>query len=1260
MDSHSLTTDRGQPIYCLRLLNSNLNIHYLNLKRPQIQSAFWVLLFLIYLLPAFKCLGNGPLDLDNSTINTGCNDPIVGKGAVVDLINTNLGCVLCGNPGLENMVDGDLSNFMAFGTLGSLVGLTPLVSIKDTWQDYPANTRVGFVVEAGNTFLSADLLENFTIQTYLDDTFQESASTGGGNLLFLSNVGGGGSKKRISFVSTLPFDEVELVVSSAVSGLSILNVYHAYTEPAMGCDYDCVSALVPPNYSSSINSTNTFITNCSIILGCGVEDTTNIVNSDTTDFGVIDFGLLGLNETGFVSVFAGTTLPAGYEVGFAIELAGFPGILNTSVLNNIQLTTRNGGGFQESQSATDAFSNVGQLGQSDITLVSFKTTLPFDEVQLAITELINAGAEYNIYYAFIRPDSDNDGVVDCVDNCAGGDDNFDTDGNGLPDDCDVVCNVNAGINITVCPPATTASLAPAGVGQVWIAQAGNPAPATVDNNGNVSGMTVDGLYFFELQEGLCSDVVVIRRQESAIDAACNDPVAGNRVIIDEFNLAGGICLNCFQGDAGNVIDGDLSNYSQYDQLGGVLSSSTLISVRDTANIYPAGYRAGYVISLPDALLDAQVLGLFELRTHLGGVLQETATSNNGALSAGAFGGEGNKQRLTFITTLPFDEIELVIGNTLGLLNSIRIYYAFEEPASCPSGEAATSCLDYLTANGDLCGMISYERTNILGFSCSACELDNIGNLVDADIDNFASINLTAGAAATATLSIKTATEIPAGYTAGFGLGGGIDLLTANVLQDLSVITYNNGVEQESITANNSLVDISLFSGSNGVGLLSFRTSLPFDEVQLAVSAPVTSNLLSSLEVYYAFVRGDIDDDGTPDCIDKCCGGDDNLDADGDGSPNDCDAGPLAISDMAMVDEGNMVVIDVLINDDFGNNGPGSGAVEIMNPPANGQVTVNDNGTPNDPTDDTVEYTPNPGFIGNDVATYQICDANGDCTQATINLTVNPLFVRLELRVLLQGALLETGGGIMRDDLRVNDLIPTVEPYTAIAGFNHIGSGGGETVADPLLVFADNGNNSVVDWVFVELRDPNDDTAVVTTRAGLVQRDGDVVDIDGVSALFFNQSVAGSYYVAVRHRNHLGTMTKTAIPLSVTGTVVDFTDPATDLWEQSPAFDGKEQKAINGTFALWAGNANTNGSVIFAGQNNDVDPIFNEIDQAPGNALKLQTYIYSGYHFGDVNVGGSSIFAGQNNDVDPIFNNVDGHPNNILKIQTFIIPEQLAK
>jgi hypothetical protein len=44
-------------------------------------------------------------------------------------------------------------------------------------------------------------------------------------------------------------------------------------------------------------------------------------------------------------------------------------------------------------------------------------------------------------------------------------------------------------------------------------------------------------------------------------------------------------------------------------------------------------------------------------------------------------------------------------------------------------------------------------------------------------------------------------------------------------------------------------------------------------------------------------------------------------------------------------------------------------------------------TPNDPTDDTIDYTPDIGFIGDDIFEYEICDSTPLCLQATVTVTV---------------------------------------------------------------------------------------------------------------------------------------------------------------------------------------------------------------------------------------------------------------------------------
>ncbi|WP_298347007.1 Ig-like domain-containing protein, partial [uncultured Algibacter sp.] len=100
--------------------------------------------------------------------------------------------------------------------------------------------------------------------------------------------------------------------------------------------------------------------------------------------------------------------------------------------------------------------------------------------------------------------------------------------------------------------------------------------------------------------------------------------------------------------------------------------------------------------------------------------------------------------------------------------------------------------------------------------------------------------------------------------------------------------------------------------------------------------------------------------------------------------------PTAVDDTASVDEDDTVNIVVLDDDNFGGDGPSTGTISITSGPSNGTATVNDGGTPNDPTDDTIDYTPNADYNGPDQITYEICDADGDCTTAVINITVDPV------------------------------------------------------------------------------------------------------------------------------------------------------------------------------------------------------------------------------------------------------------------------------
>ena len=342
-------------------------------------------------------------------------------------------------------------------------------------------------------------------------------------------------------------------------------------------------------------------------------------------------------------------------------------------------------------------------------------------------------------------------------------------------------------------------------------------------------------------------------------------------------------------------------------------------------------------------------------------------------------------------------------------------------------------------------------------------------------------------------------------------------------------------------------------------------------------------------------------------------------------------------------------------------------ITSVNTPKTGTVAANDsdpqglplNYTTGQPTSGTVvmsptgsyTYTPAPGYTGPASFTYSVCNSAGKCDVATVSVNVqqsdSPVVV-LRLKVMLQGALIGGTAGLMRDDLRSRKFLPLTEPYSAIGGtrFTHLNGGGGETMPASVTALNVGTGDAVVDWVFVELRNPANLSAVVATRSALVQRDGDVVlASDGVSPLSFSGLTGSSFFVSVKHRNHLGAMTASAIPLSTSGTVIDFTTMTSpQLWNTVVGafdYDGWEQTTVSGKQALWAGDANHNGKVKYQGSANDLITIFSEVIAAQGtNTNPLYNYDNAlGYYFGDVNMDGKVKYQGTANDTSLIFTNI---------------------
>jgi hypothetical protein len=254
---------------------------------------------------------------------------------------------------------------------------------------------------------------------------------------------------------------------------------------------------------------------------------------------------------------------------------------------------------------------------------------------------------------------------------------------------------------------------------------------------------------------------------------------------------------------------------------------------------------------------------------------------------------------------------------------------------------------------------------------------------------------------------------------------------------------------------------------------------------------------------------------------------------------------------------------------------------------------------------------------------------------TVTDVLGDTIVTLPVKLFLQGPYLQVAG-MMTDTLRSKGLVPLSSPYTATA----------TTTAGVLAV---TGNNAIVDWVLVEVRNSATPVTVVARQSALLQRDGDVVAVDGTSTLTFTLSV-GNYHVAVKHRNHLGAMTAAPVALSAATPLVDFTT--------SMGYGTDGQATVGSVYALWMGNTSGDNRIIGAGPNNDRNAILAEALSAPGNTNHNANYIVTAYSAGDVNLDGRVIAAGPGNDINYILYVVFSHPGNGSSAANFVIQGQV--
>jgi len=1113
------------------------------------------------------CIGDA-LDCNTNTALTSPDYPIdlsLSKTGV-----SGVGCAACEvkNPG--HLIDPDPDKYARINLPGG-VGASGRIGVKNGIESYPAGTYAGFEISS-DELISLSLLNNFQIKTFLEGVPQETAT--GATLFLAGDLLSSTDRQVMGFVTNQDFDELQFIATNGAGiNLGVIRVYapivKEYCEgPELECNVE--TTVTSPEFPIDLNYVRTGIEGVAC-LACGLNNPQNILDGNENTFASIILPASVANSAG-ISVRNGyETYPQNTYVAFEVS--------NTNLIN-----------FELLGGTTIELYKNNQLVQSGTG----------DAQLFAANSTITGGV--------------NKGLIGMVSNVE-----FDE------------------------------------------------ARFVIRNFGNVNVGTTN-IYKMVITKG-CEGEFDCQTSTSLTSPDYSVVIESSRTGIG----SGLACTGCSVNAPWKVLNNDLNDPATINLVAGVAGTSGSISVRDLSLEYPTGTIAGFVIQDPNPVLEAGLLSAITIHTYLNGVHQETKLGTGQLIDFNFIlpwlGSGSGKRAIGFVTSKPFNEIRITYTSLAQALDFLNVYYAFADGRFAIGNGFDCNELVPIHVVNDInqtpenTPVDGNVLTNDFGNGLMVKEavyLDENGNeqdlilgtptpIYDENGDLAGEITLNSDGTYTFIPETGYVGKVPVRYTAedehGFTDEG---KLTIKVIPVINPNKNNPPIAQDDYYLVNKNTPINgnvLGNDSDPDGDDLTVTNIHINGVDYPVT-PGTPTVVTTPEGEitinsdgsFTFVPEDGYTGKVPPITYTVTDGEEEDTADINIKVIDTPEGKnttYAVDDAKVAPKGTAMSGNVLDNDydPEGDNQMVTVATARINGtdylltfgsgtviPSVGEIIVNNDGS--------YDFTPEADFVGTLEVNYQIKDENNNnrsdydeeaTSSAVLYLTSLDTIAGgyVSAKVLLQGALVDpiqpsqfVSDDLMRDDLRDKGLLPTTQPYGDLYDYQ-----GGEEVTD-MRVFDDKNEESVVDWVLLELRDPNDPTVIVSRRAALVLRNGNVVDVDGVSPVFF-EAYAGDYYLAVRHRNHLGVMSNSVLDLRAPA---NFDFRVESLYERS---DRSEAAAFSHSNyqILWAGDTNNDRVVKYSSANNDVSVINGYILAHPNNLLGGLGYSWQGYSVFDVNMDG---------------------------------------
>ena len=780
-----------------------------------------------------------------ATYKPNCRVPLVGEGRVINQITKGLIAVGANNENQEFLIDKDLTNGVTVSGLARVDAGIPIFSVRDVNRVYyngGQGVKVGFVYEPQGGVLDLSVLKSFYVQTLLNGKVQDSSlseSGSGFQLLDLNLLNVAGGKYEVSFDAKKPFDEVRLGyagVNVNVSTAQSAKFYYAFVgenpEKIAAEGYTYTEAKGEETYSIPIVG--------GLIEGwksCDVLTDKDLF-SNGDEFGLISGLSLKKYRVNF-----NADIPAGSEIGFRTS---------TATLLNVDLGGVTMHALDESnKSQQDEKLGTG-IGLSavggDNKNFSFITTKAARGVQIDFPLSVKLEAT-TIHYAYSRDPVE----IDVSSYFTIGNDTISTDYYNLPTPSD---------------------------GTVSYSLFSSPEGATSSISGNrMTGMTVNGDYIvkaiYTREEETSWSYAVIHRNKKEAGAGCNTMMintSGNPTqysVGEPLGAQGGISLFNKIKDTPNLVDAEYDNYAEATNVLSLIQLGGLASVKSTEeiNTQKRKTRVGFVMQTNNQLLGADVLKFFFIRLYKGQTkVYEGLTGQNNTVGVGLIGNDGSKLRFYVETEEAFDRVELWSAGLLNInLNTFRLYYAFYELVEGCENNTTTSeaCMEMITAQKHG-ATINYAETKYPSVVGVGSTMNNLSYVIDNSQQTAASIVAGVSLISRSTVAVKF-NRVRGGQPVGAILRTPGYVLSASVLQNVTIAAYNGGQAVASESTSGGLASIEVISGA-GLAYMEVTPLQDYDEVR--ISFPSLANALKAVWLSGFYIRLDANNNGIPDCAEE--------------------------------------------------------------------------------------------------------------------------------------------------------------------------------------------------------------------------------------------------------------------------------------------------------------------------------------------------------------------------------------------------------